>query len=76
MTVFLAGALQPIFWLLTLSVALWAVRRWFPRHEKVLFSNVLDRFHNPRHKHLAGVLLFFALLAFFYFTVQIAKSLS
>jgi hypothetical protein len=38
MKYFLAGLLQPFFWLIVLSVALWLTRKWFPRAESILFA--------------------------------------
>lgn len=35
----IGGLLAPFFWLIVLSVALLAVRRWFPRAEAVLFAS-------------------------------------
>ena len=35
----IGGALMPFFWLIVLSVALWIVRRWFPRAEAILFAS-------------------------------------
>ena len=37
----IGGALAPFFWLGVLSVSLWAVRRWFPRAEAILFASPL-----------------------------------
>lgn len=34
----IAGALAPFFWLLVLGLALWLVRRLFPRAESWLFA--------------------------------------
>ena len=36
----LAGILLPIFWWIVLSVALWFVRRFFPKWEKSLFRKI------------------------------------
>ncbi len=38
MSYFLAGVLRPFFWLIVLSISLWAVRKCFPRAEKYLFG--------------------------------------
>jgi hypothetical protein len=38
--IFLGSLLAPFFWLLVLSVALWLVRRFFPKWEKVLFRKM------------------------------------
>jgi hypothetical protein len=37
----LAGIIGPLFWLLTLSTALWMVRRYWPRAESILFASPL-----------------------------------
>jgi len=34
-----AGALAPFFWLIVLSVALWAIRRFLPGAEAILFAS-------------------------------------
>lgn len=36
----LGAALVPLFWLLALTLALWFVRRVFPRAERVLFDPI------------------------------------
>jgi hypothetical protein len=41
MKYFLAGFLQPFFWLIVLSIALWLTRKWFPRAESILFASPL-----------------------------------
>lgn len=38
MTYALAAILQPLFWLIALSVSLWLVRRYAPKWEQVLFK--------------------------------------
>lgn len=38
MSYFLAGLLQGVFWLVTLSVSLWLVRRFAPSLEVALFK--------------------------------------
>lgn len=35
---FLGALLRPLFWLVVLGLALWAVRRLFPEHERDLFE--------------------------------------
>lgn len=40
MSYLIAGLLGPIFWLVTLSVALWLVRKFVPSWEKVLFMKI------------------------------------
>lgn len=40
MSYLLAGLIGPIFWLIVLSVALWIVRRFFPKWEKILFQKI------------------------------------
>lgn len=41
MKYFIAGVIQPFFWLIVLSLALWATRKWFPRAEAILFASPL-----------------------------------
>ena len=40
MSYLLAGLLGPIFWLVTLSVALWLVRKFVPSWEKTLWMRI------------------------------------
>lgn len=41
MSVFLAGLLRPLFWIVTLGTALWIVRRFLPpRWERILFRKL------------------------------------
>ena len=41
MTYFVAGLLGPIFWWVTLSVALWLVRKFLPpKWERILFQKL------------------------------------
>lgn len=37
----IGGALAPFFWLIVLGVTLWAIRRYFPRAEAILFASPL-----------------------------------
>lgn len=37
----IAGALAPFFWLVVLGGTLWAIRRFFPRAEAILFASPL-----------------------------------
>lgn len=40
MKYFVAGLLQPFFWLITLSIALWLTRKFIPRAEYWLFTPI------------------------------------
>lgn len=40
MAYLLAGLIGPLFWLVTLSVILWLVRKFAPKWEKVLFMKI------------------------------------
>jgi hypothetical protein len=38
--IFVGTFFSPFFWLLVLGVALWLVRRFFPKWEKTLFQKI------------------------------------
>lgn len=68
----IGGALAPFFWFLILGLTLWAVRRFAPRLERPLFSDMFSG-ASKLGRVFGGLGVICFVLAFLYIAVYLAR---